>query len=801
MSSSVCLSELFKYTNCDIAVLSEHKLFNHSLQFLNTLDNNYHSLGIADTSVNIETSKCGKGGVAIMYKKTLKFNIKPINCPVSERILGIEIQCNENYSIFVFSVYLPADSNIQNYKYEMNIVEDYVSNFSKFGPVIVAGDFNTSCRVTDLDRTNVNKSIVFSDFMLRNNIIPVNASTLCDASSFTYIPTRTLLDYFLVSEELAGDVISCENIPEGTLSLTSDHLPVFLKLSIPYVCNSTNGCNNVWPSWRKASESSLGAYNELTNKIADELLDLPLCNLSDLDTLACKLTDKLKDCANETIPSGSFNPKTKPYWSDEVKQAHTAERLAHVYTPTENSKFDNDFKVHVTEFVDRTLESCATNNGLLPGGEITLYEIETVVRNLKLRKAPGYDKLQNEHVRYSGKKLHTVILRIFNAVIRFGRIPLCWKHGLLIPLFKGYRTELDLVFNLGDKSVNISTETKHLGILRTVDLSPSTDIQHSCRKGRNAYFAIAGTGSCLLNPLTVCGLYNKIVIPAVLYGCELWNGIKPKDIRCLETFQHFIVKHIQGFPKRTRSDMCESMTNLERLPILVEKRKLMFLYKLCEMKAQSLTKQIFIYRLFQYFGDTSRKQHGFIPDVTNILSKYSLLNFLNSYMFTGCFPTKLQWKNIVNSAINQDEKHRKEERMRSDNDFTRFLRLSENNGYDFIWQYAKYTGRLRTAKHVAKLWSTPPTSGNCNLCGHFVQDTLYHQIRMCTELQTQRHLLYKRLSEMTSDNFLYTLLSKSDEYVSCFLLGNHEALLDFLTPEHCLDVLNEGFSYLKYCRL
>ena len=365
----------------------------------------------------------------------------------------------------------------------------------------------------------------------------------------------------------------------------------------------------------------------------------------------------------------------------------------------------------------------------------------------------------------------------------------------------GYRTELDLVFNLGDKSVNISTETKHLGILRTVDLSPSTDIQHSCRKGRNAYFAIPGTGSCLLNPLTVCGLYNKIVIPAVLYGCELWNGIKPKDIRCLETFQHFIVKHIQGFPKRTRSDMCESMTNLERLPILVEKRKLMFLYKLCEMKAQSLTKQIFIYRLFQYFGDTSRKQHGFIPDVTNILSKYSLLNFLNSYMFTGCFPTKLQWKNIVNGAINQHEKHRKEERMRSDNDFTRFLRLSENNGYDFIWQYAKYTGRLRTAKHVAKLWSTPPTNGNCNLCGHFVQDTLYHQIKMCTELQTQRHLLYKRLSEMTSDNFLYTLLSKSDEYVSCFLLGNHEALLDLLTPEHCLDVFNEGFSYLKYCRL
>ncbi|VDI79669.1 Hypothetical predicted protein [Mytilus galloprovincialis] len=471
-----------------------------------------------------------------------------------------------------------------------------------------------------------------------------------------------------------------------------------------------------------------------------------------------------------------------------------ADFYAGVYTPTENAKFDSDFKAYVTEFVDRTLESCAKYNGLLPGGEINIVEIETAIRNLKLQKAPGYDKLQNEHVRYSGSKLQTVILRIFNAVIRFGRIPLCWKHGLLIPLYKVYKllvkliadcysditsavyvnehvsvpfkvqqgvrqggvlstflylvyindllnelelvgtanisnihtsnpsfaddvvcigtspqrlqillncaydyslrwrfefnplksvilcykNELEHVFNLGDNDVNILTETRHLGILRTVDLSPSSDIQLSCRKGRNAYFAIAGTGTCLLNPLTVCSLYNKIVIPTVLYGCELWNGLKMKDITSLETFQHFIVKHIQGLSRRTRSDMCESMINLERLPVLVEKRKLMFLCKLCEMKAESLTKQIFIYRLYQFFGDTCRKQYGFIPDVINILSKFSLLKYLTNYMFTGTFPTKFQWKNIVSSAVNPIERLQKEERMRRDNDFVKFLRLSEN---------------------------------------------------------------------------------------------------------------------------
>ncbi|CAG2226973.1 unnamed protein product [Mytilus edulis] len=302
--------------------------------------------------------------------------------------------------------------------------------------------------------------------------------------------------------------------------LQNNHLPVFLQLSIPCVANSSNGGNTVWPSWRKASDSSLHAYNELTNEIAVDLLDMPLGTFLDLDTLASKLTDKLKECANIAIPSGSFNPNTKPYWSDQVKQAHKAERLARrtwinhgrprgksfpsyveyksaknefrnrqrfaynaymdntyreideaaecdvrlfwrlisrrkcrktnqiseilhdnrqckspedisnafadfyagVYTPTENAKFDSDFKAYVTEFVDRTLESCAKYNGLLPGGEINIAEIETAIRNLKLQKAPGYDKLQNEHVRYSGSKLQTVILRIFNAVrIEIGR--------------------------------------------------------------------------------------------------------------------------------------------------------------------------------------------------------------------------------------------------------------------------------------------------------------------------------------------------------------------------------------------
>jgi len=75
-----------------------------------------------------------------------------------------------------------------------------------------------------------------------------------------------------------------------------------------------------------------------------------------------------------------------------------------------------------------------------------------------------------------------------------------------------------LEFSLGDSKIKPSNASLHLG---TTDLLSTSDIDSSCRKGRNAYFAIVGMGSQTLNPLTVTSLYSKVVIPTVLYGCEM----------------------------------------------------------------------------------------------------------------------------------------------------------------------------------------------------------------------------------------------------------------------------------------
>ena len=54
-----------------------------------------------------------------------------------------------------------------------------------------------------------------------------------------------------------------------------------------------------------------------------------------------------------------------------------------------------------------------------------------------MKKAPGIDKIQNEHLRYAGQKLHVAIVRLFNVILLIGYTPESWKKALIVPIYKG----------------------------------------------------------------------------------------------------------------------------------------------------------------------------------------------------------------------------------------------------------------------------------------------------------------------------------------------------------------------------
>lgn len=150
----------------------------------------------------------------------------------------------------------------------------------------------------------------------------------------------------------------------------------------------------------------------------------------------------------------------------------------------------------------------------------------------------------------------------------------------------------------------------HLGIIINNKLTLSDRIITACRKGQKSYFALNDIGSNYLNPLTLSHLYKTIVLPTVLYGCELWSNLSTNDLQRLNVFQHFVCKNAQNLPTKTRSDICESVFNVLPIKSEIDIRKLLFLGRLCLMDHQSLSKKIFSTRLFSFLENISNKQRG-----------------------------------------------------------------------------------------------------------------------------------------------------------------------------------------------
>lgn len=129
LSSSLCLYQVLEQVVCDIALLSEHMLRNQTHP-------NCTSFTQTDKTISA-TSRCGKGGVTVMVKKSLEFQTSLVSNTLSDRIIGVELKCSNGEILYIFSVYLPADSDITSYKHEISLLSSMYDHYSQFGKLFL----------------------------------------------------------------------------------------------------------------------------------------------------------------------------------------------------------------------------------------------------------------------------------------------------------------------------------------------------------------------------------------------------------------------------------------------------------------------------------------------------------------------------------------------------------------------------------------------------------------------------------------------------------------------------------------
>ena len=68
-------------------------------------------------------------------------------------------------------------------------------------------------------------------------------------------------------------------------------------------------------------------------------------------------------------------------------------------------------------------------------------EVLAACKRLKNNKAPGWDNVCAEHVKYGGRELLRVLSYIYNKITQEESIPLTMKKGVIIPIPKGTKDQ------------------------------------------------------------------------------------------------------------------------------------------------------------------------------------------------------------------------------------------------------------------------------------------------------------------------------------------------------------------------
>ena len=69
-------------------------------------------------------------------------------------------------------------------------------------------------------------------------------------------------------------------------------------------------------------------------------------------------------------------------------------------------------------------------------GQITEDEINTSVKDLKMKKATHFDNIGNECIKYGLESLKGPLIHLYNTVIDNGTFPEIWSDGLIVPMHK-----------------------------------------------------------------------------------------------------------------------------------------------------------------------------------------------------------------------------------------------------------------------------------------------------------------------------------------------------------------------------
>ena len=122
-------------------------------------------------------------------------------------------------------------------------------------------------------------------------------------------------------------------------------------------------------------------------------------------------------------------------------------------------------------------------------------------------------------------------------------------------VFSPRKPPSNVTVKFGPSQIKQTESITHVGIELDQSFKSSLAIDARIQKGRASLFSVLAidrdTG--FVCPSILSSLIEKICLPIVLYGAELWHNMSVSDIYKREKFIRLAAKSVQRFPTRTRT--------------------------------------------------------------------------------------------------------------------------------------------------------------------------------------------------------------------------------------------------------
>lgn len=178
-------------------------------------------------------------------------------------------------------------------------------------------------------------------------------------------------------------------------------------------------------------------------------------------------------------------------------------------------------------------------------------------------------------------------------------------------------------------------------------------------------------------------------------------------------------------------------------------------------------------RLFSYLSDRNRSHCGFIPDIVNILIKYNLVDYITDFILEGAFPSKHEWKIIVNKAVIAIQDEEWLQRMNLDSDFQRFRDIHRAVDVAPFLRHANSHIEIKRCYMIIKVMTDIPNStpGTCTLCSRHFCDLFVHACCNCNATRYIQDTWWDLIMENFDVELFVELNQYDEEQLFVVLIG------------------------------